>query len=345
MSDWAAVLAGGSGTRFWPLSTKQRPKQMLHLSGETSLLASTVERLDGLIPLERVLIITGQTLVGETRKLLPGLPAENVLAEPRAASTAPALTWATCVAAERDPSARVLSLHADWYVGDASLFRETAARALEVAEHHDMMVTVGVVPTRPDPGYGYIQPGEPLEGSASKVDRFIEKPDVERARALIEAGALWNSGMFAWTAARFLAETEANAPEIAPQLHKLRHNEVTAFFESVTPVAVDVSHFERSKMVACIPGGYPWDDIGTWAALARVRAADDAHNVLVGITFQRHSKGCVVWAADGAVVIDGVSDLVVVQANGVTLVTTKDRCTALKDLLDELPSEIRSLAR
>jgi mannose-1-phosphate guanylyltransferase len=345
MSNWAAVLAGGSGTRFWPLSTPTRPKQMLHLSGDQSLLVSTVKRLDGLIPPERILIITSQSLAAETRRLLPSLPAENVLAEPRAASTAPALAWATVVAASRDPSASVLSLHADWHVGDDALFRETAAQALGIAEQQDMLVTIGVVPTRPDPGYGYIQPGEQLEDGANKVAKFIEKPDVERARELIDAGALWNSGMFAWTAARFLAETEANAPEIAPHLDTLKANDIETFFERVTPVAIDVSHFERSTRVACIPGRYPWDDVGTWAALGRVRTADETNNVLIGMTFQRDASGCLAWAEDGAVVIDGVSNLVVVQANGVTLVTTKDRCAALKELLDELPSEIRSLPR
>ena len=345
MSDWAAILAGGSGTRFWPLSTQERPKQMLHLAGDTSLLASTVERLGGLIPPERVLVITGNALVDESRRQLPALPAENVLAEPRAASTAPALTWATSIAADRDPAARVLSLHADWHVGDDVSFRETAARALDVAEQHDMLVTVGVVPTRPDPGYGYIQPGDPLEGDASHVATFIEKPDVERARVLIERGALWNSGMFAWTAMRFFSETETNAPEIAPHVDRLRQNDVPGFFKSVTPIAIDISHFERSTRVACIPGRYPWDDIGTWAALARVRAPDSANNVLVGLTHSRDATNSVVWADDGAVVLDGVTNLVVVQANGVTLVTTQERCVGLKDLLDDLPTEIRSLPR
>jgi mannose-1-phosphate guanylyltransferase len=151
--------------------------------------------------------------------------------------------------------------------------------------------------------------------------------------------------MFAWTAARFLAETESLAPEIAPQMSCLTDNDVDAFFDQVTPIAVDVSHFERSERVACVPGRYPWDDVGTWAALGRVRASDDSGNVLAGNTFQRDANGCVAWAADGAVVIDGVADLVVVQANGVTLVTTRDRCTALKNLLDELPPSIRSLAK
>ncbi len=345
MSNWAAVLAGGSGTRFWPLSTPSRPKQMLHLSDDQSLLVSTVRRLEGLIPPERVLIITSKSLTAETRRLLPDIPAENVLAEPRAASTAPALTWATSVAAQRDPSASVLSLHADWHVGDDALFRKTAVQALEVAERHNMLVTVGIVPTRPDPGYGYIQPGEPLEGDGNRVAAFLEKPDVARAQTLIDAGALWNSGMFAWTATQFFTETVTHAPEIAPHLDKLESNDIDAFFEDVTAIAIDVSHFERSERVACVPGRFPWDDVGTWAALGRVRTADDAENVLVGQTFQRDANGCLAWAADGAVVIEGVSDLVVVQANGVTLVTTKERCTTLKNLLDVLPPEIRSLPK
>lgn len=345
MSNWAAVLAGGSGTRFWPLSTPSRPKQMLNLAGDQSLLASTVNRLDGFIPPERILIITGKALAAETRRILPNIPAANVLAEPRAASTAPALAWATIMATEKDPSASILSLHADWHVGDAALFRETAARALNVAERHDMLVTVGVIPTRPDPGYGYIQPGEPLDVEANRVARFIEKPDIKHAAELIEAGALWNSGMFAWTAARFLAETESHAPEIAPQIGHLTENNVDAFFDQVTPIAVDVSHFERSERVAFVPGRFPWDDVGTWSALSRVRKSDDSGNVLAGNSFQREATGCVAWASDGAVVIDGVDGLVVVQANGVTLVTTRDRCNALKNLLDELPPSIRSLAK
>ncbi len=344
MSSWAAILAGGSGTRFWPLSTPSKPKQMLSLSGNESLLVSTVERLEGLIPPEQVLILTGQSLVDETRRLIPHLPDENILAEPRAASTAPALVWATHTARSRDPSAAVLSLHADWHVGDDALFRETASRAMDLAVSFDMLVTVGIVPTRPDTGYGYIQPGESLTEAGSRVQRFVEKPDAESARQLIERGALWNSGLFAWTAERFLAETAAHAPEVAPYVGLLDRGDVVGFFEHVTPIAVDLSHFERSRRVACIPGRFPWDDVGTWAALSRVRSTDEADNVLVGKTFAREAAGNVVWAEDGAIVVDGVSDLVVVQANGTTLVTTKSRCASLKELLNALPSGIRSLA-
>ncbi|NIN11565.1 MAG: NTP transferase domain-containing protein [Gemmatimonadales bacterium] len=341
MSRWAAVLAGGSGTRFWPLSTRSKPKQFLPLAGDRPLLAASVARLAGLIPGERILVVTGAPLVEETRRLLPDVPPENVLGEPRPASTSPALAWATAVARAKDPGASVLSLHADWYVGDAAAFRETGARALDVAEEHDVLVTVGIVPSRPEQGYGYIQPGDRLAGDARRVDRFVEKPDAERAHQLIEGGALWNSGLFAWTATRFFAETEAVAPEIAPHLPLLATGDVAGFFAAVTPIAVDISHFERSTRVAVVPGAFPWDDVGTWSALTRVRMVDADGNVIVGNAISRETEGCIIWAEDGPVVVDGVCDLVVVRANGVTLVTTRERAAELKSLLDTVPDHIR----
>lgn len=341
MSRWAAILAGGSGTRFWPLSTPERPKQFLPLSSERPLLVDTVRRLEGLVPPERVLVVTGVRYVDETRRLVEGLPPENVLGEPRAASTGPALAWGTAVAAARDPDAAVLSLHADWHVGDDVAFRRTAAHALDVAEAHDVLVTVGVVPTRPDVGYGYIRRGEPLDPEAWRVEQFVEKPGADRAAALIAEGALWNSGLFAWRAARFEAETAAVAPEIAPHLDRLRSGDIDGFFAAVTPIAVDVSHFERSRHVAVVPGAFPWDDVGTWAALARVRAVDAEGNVGVGEVVVHGGSGNVVWADDGPVVLDGTRDLVVVRANGVTLVTTRERAAHLKTLLEALPPHLR----
>src|SRR5688572_891171 len=161
---WAVVLAGGSGTRFWPLSTPQQPKQLLPLAGSGSTAEETVERLTGLIPRERVLVVTGAALAPRLQERLR-LPADNFLIEPRAASTGPALVWATWEARRRDPDAEVLSLHADWAVGDAAAFRSTAILALEAARGHDRLVTVGIVPSRPETGYGYIVPGKPLDGS------------------------------------------------------------------------------------------------------------------------------------------------------------------------------------
>ena len=340
MTDWAAVLAGGSGTRFWPLSTPETPKQMLPLAGDQPLLRQAVGRLDGLIPPARILVVTSDDLRGATSAILPEIPNENILGEPRPASTAPALAWATKTAAQRDPDAAVLSLHADWFVGDDAGFRRAARQALDVARQQDVLVTVGIVPDRPEIGYGYIEPGDAIGDQARQVDRFTEKPDAEHAQRLVAWGALWNSGLFAWTAERFFAETREVAPEIAPALDALEAGDVQAFFEQVTPIAVDVSHFERSARVAVVAGDFPWDDVGTWSALARVRPQDDAGNVLVGAAFQRDARDCVGWVGEGRLVLDGVEDLVVVCANGVTLVTTRQRATRLKDLLVSLPQDV-----
>ena len=217
---WAVLLAGGSGTRFWPLSTPANPKQLLPLAGPRSSAEDAVDRLAGLIPRERTLVVAGASLGQRLQERLE-LPAENMLIEPRAASTAPALIWATWEAQRRDPDAEVLSLHADWVVGDAAAFRETADMALGTARRHDRLVTVGMVPSRPETGYGYIVPGPPLDDASRSVARFSEKPDAATALDLMAAGALWNSGLFAWTATRLLAEAREHTPEVARALPAL----------------------------------------------------------------------------------------------------------------------------
>jgi mannose-1-phosphate guanylyltransferase len=307
------------------------------------LLTDAVGRLEGLIAPERILVVTGRALLEETRRILHMLPPEQVLAEPRAASTGPALTWATSHVRERDPDGVVLSLHADWWVGDAGGFCAAADRALAVAASHDVLVTVGIVPTRADVGYGYIEPGAALDGEVAAVAAFTEKPNAARAAELVARGALWNSGLFAWSVSRFFAETTTHAREIAPHLPLLARGDVDGFFAAVTPIAIDVSHFERSRRVAVVPGRFPWDDVGTWAALSRVRTPDPAGNVAIGEVFARDCAGTVVWGDDGPVIVDGVHDLVVVRANGRVLVTTKERAGRLKDLLEAMPERFRSL--
>jgi mannose-1-phosphate guanylyltransferase len=339
---WAVLLAGGSGTRFWPLSTPRTPKQLLPLSGAGSTAEEAVERLTGLIPRERILVVTGETLAPRLGALLK-LPAENFLIEPHAASTAPALIWATWEARRRDPDAEVLSLHADWAVGDAAAFRRTADAALVTARTHDRLVTVGVVPSRPETGYGYIVPGVPLDGGARTVARFSEKPDAATALDLMAAGALWNSGLFAWSARRLLAEAARHTPEVAGALPRLEAGDVAGFFQAVTPISIDVGLLERSDAVAVVSGAFAWDDVGTWQALARVRPKDPSGNVVVGSGVLQESHDCIVWSDRDPVVLCGVKDLVVVQANGRILVMPTERAAQMKQLLDALPAEVRDI--
>lgn len=340
--EWAVVLAGGSGTRFWPLSSPSRPKQLLPLAGSRSTAEATLDRLAGFIPPERTLVVTGEGLAPLIGRRL-GLPPENILVEPRAASTGPALVWATWEARRRDPEARVLSLHADWAVRDAAGFVRVARTALAAAAKHDRLVTVGIVPTRPETGYGYIEPGAALDTVSRQVARFSEKPDAERASELMAGGALWNSGLFAWTAARLLAEIRAHTPEIAPHLSWLEAGDVPGFFQAVRPVAIDVGVLERSAAVAVVAGDFDWDDVGTWEALARIRPQDAHGNVCVGTVFPHESSDCIVWSESVPIVLSGVRDLVVIEANGRILVLDRACAGDLKLTLDALPRELRDL--
>jgi mannose-1-phosphate guanylyltransferase len=341
MSRWAVVLAGGVGSRFWPLSTPSRPKQLLPLVTDTPLLVDAVTRLGSLVPPERILILTNQALVPAIARLLPQIPRSNLVAEPRAAGTAGALAWAAQEIARRDgPSAVMLSIHADWSVADPAGFRRALVTAAEIAEAQHMLVTVGVVPTRPDPGFGYIEQGDDFGFGARRVARFVEKPDRRRAEAMCRDGFLWNSGIFGWRVGDFLDDVRRLTPEVAGALHA-HSSDLQGFFEAVTPVSVDVGVLERSDRVVVLPGNFGWDDVGTWSALKRVRPMDSAGNAIQGRVHAVESSDNVVHATDASVVLYGVSGLVVVVDRGVVLVTTLDKATDLKTLMDALPRGVR----
>ena len=336
---WALILAGGVGSRFWPLSTATQPKQLLPLAGSEPLLVDAVRRIQPLVPPERILVVTSQALHATTRAALPMIPAANVLAEPFAASTAPALAWGTTVAARADEGAAIVSLHADWAVGDPDGFRAAAQRALDLAEQHDVLVTVGATPTRPETGYGYVVPGPPLAG-ARRIARFVEKPSEADAKQLIAQGALWNTGLFAWTARRLLAEITEHTPELQAALPAFARGDAVAAFKAVKPVSIDVGIYERTQRGAVVEGSFLWDDVGSWAALRRVRPADANGNVVVGEAQLVDTRNAVVWNEMGQLVLYGLDDVVVVKVRGITLVTTAAKAPELKKLLDRLPPKL-----
>jgi mannose-1-phosphate guanylyltransferase len=238
----------------------------------------------------------------------------------------------------------MISVHADWAVADAEGFRSTLRAAATAAARHESLLTVGVVPSRPDPGFGYIQPDGEVEPGMRRVARFVEKPDRERAETMCREGYLWNSGIFVWRVGDFLDEIRRHTPEIAPALDAAgTRSRLDDFFRAVKPITVDVGVLERSSRVLVLAGDFGWDDIGTWGALRRVRAPDASGNASSGDVHAVDASGNVVLAERNTVVLFGVSDLVVVSRNGLTLVTTVDRSADLKTLVEALPARLRDL--
>lgn len=343
MSRWVVVLAGGVGSRFWPLSTPQRPKQLLPLVGRKPMLVEQLDRVKTIAPPSRTLVLTNASLVRAIRRAAPRIPAKNIVAEPRPAGTAAALAWAAHLIQERDgPSATMISVHADWSIGDVANFQRTLTAAAEAAERHDGLVTVGIVPDRAETGLGYVQPGAQASDGVWRVARFVEKPPRERAEALVASGALWNSGIFVWRVGVFLRELAEHSPEVGPALAR-NVRSLRKFFAAVKqPIAVDHAVLERSGHVYAMRGDFGWDDVGTWAALHRVRARDARGNALSGPVFAHDASNNVVHAEDHQVVLYGVEDLVVVAREGLTLVTTRERSIDLKKLIEALPAKVQT---
>ena len=342
MSRWAVVLAGGVGSRFWPLSTPTRPKQLLPLVTSKPLLREAVDRLLPIVDPSRILILTNASLVDAVAAATPEIPRDNIVAEPKPAGTAAALTWAALEIARRDSDdAVMLSVHADWAIANEEEFRSVLLEAESIASKNRALVTVGIRPTRPETGFGYIEPESTDTSGGTRVRRFIEKPDRARAAELVEAGNLWNSGIFVWRVGDFLSEVKELTPEISGALDGESSADRDKFFSRVRSISVDNGVLERSKRVMVVAGEFGWDDIGTWPALRRSRTLDADGNSANGPVHLLDAKNNVVHAEGGTVVLYGVSDLVVVARDGVTLVTTADKANDLKTLVDSLPPKLK----
>jgi mannose-1-phosphate guanylyltransferase len=336
---WVVVLAGGVGSRFWPVSTRERPKQVLPLAGDRPLIADTIERARALVPDERVRILAGEHLAGPLRGALTDFPDTGLWVEPRARGTGPVLAWAAWRLAQIDSEAVMVSLHADHLIRPLAAFEETVRAAARVARRDELLVCVGAVPDRVETGYGHVEPGDAIavEGPAKawRVRAFHEKPDPETARRYVDAGYLWNTGIFVWKASVLLGEIDRHAPEISGHLLLLEQS-AEAYFDAVPVSVIDTVVMERSERVATVGATFEWDDVGSWEALSRTREADGAGNVFVGAGHAVDARGNVVFADEGSVVLFGTDDLVVVRTDDLTLVLPRGRAAELKTLLAEL---------
>ncbi len=347
MADtFGVIMAGGSGTRFWPLSRASRPKQLLPLSGgDGSLLRETQRRIADLIPPERTLVVTSELLAPQTRSELPEVPPENVLAEPVGRNTAPCVGWAASVVARQVPDAVLDVLPADHHIADQPAFRRARERAIETARDGEM-VTVGIKPTRPETGYGYVELGEELAPSVHRARRFVEKPDELRARQFLAAGRfLWNSGMFFFRADILLAAVRQHLPGLGDALGK--YDEAAAqgrelelvrnTYASLPDVSLDHGVMEKAGRVAVVPGDFGWSDVGSWTSAWELAARDGDDNALFGEIVAVDTHRSYVRAPDGKVVaVIGVDDLVVVDTEDALLVMPRSRAQDVRAIVNEL---------
>jgi mannose-1-phosphate guanylyltransferase len=341
MSVFAVVMAGGSGTRFWPLSRRALPKQLLALGGDTheSLIRATVRRIAPIVPPERVLVVTAASLAARVRQELPEVPAQNVLAEPAARNTAPCVGWAAQVAKARDPEAVLAVLAADHYVKDEDAYRTAVRRALAVAED-GTLVTIGITPTRAETGYGYLELGEELSPGVRRVARFVEKPDVARASAMVADGKhLWNSGTFFFRADAVLAEIAAHLPALADGLAAiaLEPARLGEIFGALPRVSLDVGVMEKAARIAVLPGDFGWSDVGSFATAWELSAKDTTQNAVPPDAVIVDSKRCLVRTTPGKIVaLIGVEDLVVIDTDDALLVVPRDRAQDVRAVVDAL---------
>lgn len=330
-SHYVVILAGGSGERFWPLSTSERPKQFIRLFGGTSLLRQAVERVRPLVPMENILVVTAKNLAEATRTELPDLPPENLLLEPRRKNTGPALATSLGDVLRRGgEGACVAVLAADQLIEKPAVFRRLLAKAFQTAARNDTIVTLGVKPTFPATGYGYID-------ATRKI--FVEKPDLETAKRYLASGKyVWNAGLFIFRAGSLLEICRTVAPELATLALSVRAAKTTnaalaRLYPRQTSISFDYAVMEKTRRIDVVSGEFGWDDVGSYSALARHLAADRESNVRLGATRQLDCQGCTFVAEGVRISAFGLKNVVVATRAGEVLVMAAERAPDLKALL------------
>ncbi len=353
-NTYAVILAGGSGRRFWPLSRDARPKQLLRLFDESTLLEQAMQRLEGLVPRENILILTNVEQAAEIRNLLPDHPAENLIAEPAKRDTAPALALGIGWVARRNPSATMIVLPADTLIQDTAGFQSCLASAVAVAASTPALVTIGIKPTWACPSYGYIErgartsiPGLPSHTPIYKVTRFREKPNAELAEQFIAHGNFsWNAGMFIWSLPTVVKELSQHCPELAHFITEIRQSHdlpatIARQFPNLTPISIDYALMEHASKVLNLEATFDWDDVGSWISVGKYLATDPSDNASNSPLASIDASGNIIFTSSKIqVTLLGVHDLIIVQTPDAVLVADKHSADSIKKLVEMVPKSL-----
>jgi len=346
---YAVIMAGGKGERFWPLSTSKHPKQLLALVGDKPLIAQAVDRLDGLVPPENVFVVTNADLVDATRAAAPLLPSENIVGEPIGRDTAAAVACGGALVKAKDENGVFAVLTADQVMGDLDLFSATLKGGMDLAEQNNILVTIGIEPTFPSTGFGYIESGETFQTQENiefrKALRFVEKPNEATATEYLATGKFyWNSGMFIWSVQSLEKSFGAHCPEMLELMDTLtgyaKDGKIVEGMDATYPnlgkISVDYALMEKADNIVMACGTFAWDDVGSWPALESHFDQDESGNTKIGQVETLNADGNIVYSKDRLTAVIGVKDLIVVQADGVTLVCPKDRAQNIKQMVVDL---------
>ena len=351
---YALILAGGSGQRFWPISRDALPKQLLKLFGDKTLLELTIERLEGLVPKEQILVLTNSQQEAAVRKLLPDLPKENIIAEPEKRDTAPAIALGVGWVASRSPTATMMVLPADHLIQNKAAYQRVLLQSLKAAEQSGALVTIGIKPTWACPSYGYIERGKRAtipglkEAAIFEVLRFREKPNPDLAEHFIAQGNFsWNAGMFIWTLPAIFSELSRHCLALADFVSEVRAAKdftatVKKQFGKLPKLSIDYALMEHASRVLNVEGAFDWDDVGNWTSVGRYLKQDSVGNQYNCALSEHDSANNIVFTQTGQhVALLGVQDLIVVAAKDGLLVASRGQAESIKKLVDGLPAELR----